>query len=184
MFCTQEEMIFYSIPYDTGKSIARAYNSFVKLLPKESDFACFLDGDACFTTSTFGHPLEAIVAAHPRGRLFYATTNRIGCSWQRAVGAPAGNDVALHRKFGKALLDRHGYQVREVHGMNAASGFLILVRKDLWRAVGGFRGPGMLGVDRAFFSDVKKRGVPIYQMMGVYLYHWYRGGTGDTSHLR
>jgi hypothetical protein len=179
----QDKMIFYSIPYDPGRNIAQAYNCFMRVLPDERDFGCFVDGDACFTISKFGHQLEGIVAAHPQGRLFYATCNRVGCHWQRVEGAPAGNDIAIHRTFGQVLADKHGHEVREVQGRSPASGFLILVRKDLWQAVGEFQGQGMLGVDWAFFTTVAKRGEPIYQMMGVYLYHWYRGGTGDRSHL-
>ena len=41
----------------------------------------------------------------------------------------------------------------------------------------------MLGVDWGFFVKVSAAGEKIYQMLGVYLYHWYRGGTGDYSYL-
>lgn len=59
----------------------------------------------------------------------------------------------------------------------------MLVEKRLWMDVGGFKTEGMLGVDNDFYDRVRKSGRTIRQMRGVYLYHWYRGGKWDITHL-
>jgi hypothetical protein len=57
------------------------------------------------------------------------------------------------------------------------------MKKSLWMEMGGFAGRNILDVDWTFFRRVKAMGEKIYQMPGVYLFHWYRGGAGDKSHL-
>lgn len=177
-------MIYYGTPYSVQKCLGRAYNEFMALLPQSTDFGCLIDADAMFTTPDYGHQLAEIVAENPACRLFYGTTNRIACPWQRDLTV-MGDDLRLHREHGLQVSKLKRSIVREVQTLKpAGSGFLILLRKDLWGEI-PFHETGMLNVDWEFFSRAVKRGETILQMMGVYLYHWYRGGNGaDTRHLR
>lgn len=177
-------MIYYSMPFDTGKQIARYYNAFMELLPSDDDFACFIDGDASFTTVYYGRQLAEAVAAYPTCGLFYAVTNRIACPWQIAPSVNRqSNDMAYHRSFGKKLADLHGNQCDLVNHAAPASGFFMLIKKELWRKLNGFRGEGMLKVDNHFYDDCRQAEQPIRLMKGVYLYHWYRFDTKAAAHL-
>ena len=51
-------MIYYSIPWHSKQNIGSYYNKFMQLLPN-SNYGCFIDGDACFTTSNFGSIIES-----------------------------------------------------------------------------------------------------------------------------
>ena len=176
-------MIYYSSPFSTERKIGKAYNQFMKLLPNPTDYGCLIDGDTLFTTSNYGYLIEAVVNQNPNCRLFYAKTNRISCPWQ-LDNAIAGDDIFLHRQHGKQLMDLHGTAVKQVQGESVpGSGFFILLRKCLWEKF-PFREDGMLNVDWDFFRRVVRSKEIVFQISGLYLYHWYRGGDSrDTTHL-
>lgn len=182
-------MIYYSIPFNTNKDIAVYYNDFMKILPSEDDFACFIDGDAMFTTTFYGKQLEEIVALYPDCGLFWAVTNRIGCYWQIAEDVDQkNNDISYHRTFGQLQLEKHQNIANKVvltgPEPTFGSGFFILTQKKHWLGVGGFRGDGMLKVDNNYHSDSIKHNKESRLMRGVYIYHWYRYGTKNISHLK
>jgi hypothetical protein len=155
----------------------------MSLLPNDMDYACLTDADAMFTIPNYGHLIDGIIKAYPECRLFYAKTQRIGCTWQRDASI-RGDDITLHRAHGKALAEKHGVTCIPAGKEPPASGFLILLRKDLWKLV-HFKEQGILGVDWDFYRRVQSRNEPILLMQGVYLYHWYRGGNQkSTKHLR
>ena len=63
-------------------------------------------------------------------------------------------------------------------------GFFMIVKKDVWREVGGFK-KGLLGVDDDFSKKVSKAGYKVKRMDTLYLWHSYRLDKNykDTSHL-
>lgn len=175
-------MIYYSIPWDTGKDIGKYYNSFMNLIG-EKDYACFLDGDACFTTTYFGKQIENIVKKYPECGLFTAVTNRLGAKWQM-VGNYESNDIKHHRQAGEGLALTLYDEITDISKNDpqwVLSGVLILISKKVWKALGGFKETGMLGVDNDIHWKAQAKGEKVYMMKGVYLYHWYRGGDRDFS---
>ena len=94
-------MIFYSIPYNTNKNIGKYYNDFMRILPNDDDYACFVDGDTIFTTENYGNIIEEITKEYSHIGCFTATTNRVGCEWQIAPKVDMkNNDMRYHRVFG------------------------------------------------------------------------------------
>ena len=178
-------MIFFNIPWNTEKNIGKAYNSFMELLPSDDDFACFVDGDAVFLHPFFGKQLEDIVKAHPECGIFTATTNRLRCTWQRA-GIWGSNDIEVHRGVAKNLWEKYGTHCTEapkIETKQLLGGVLILIKKSVWRKLGGFK-DGMLGVDNQLHISAEEHNESIMLMNGIYLYHWYRGGNfRDKAHL-
>ena len=180
-------MVFYFSPWSSTKQIGKSYNQCMELLPHDHDWACFTDGDTLFTTYDYGKQIEEVIAAHPTCRAFTAYTNRVGCKWQVAPGSNWENDdMEWHRAFGLKLQQENRTKILDysrVSREHVMSGFLILIRKDLWRQLGGFREEGMLGVDNDLHYKIMRHREKFYLMTGVYLYHWYRGGGTDKSHL-
>jgi GT2 family glycosyltransferase len=177
--------VHYPHPWSRGKNIGEYYNYFMKMLP-DGDWACFVDGDAMFTTTFYGNQIEDIIDKYPECELFTARANRIGCIWQR-YGSWASNDMEEHRKVGKELFDTeydHILDVSDVPRLKVLGGVLILISKACWKRLGGFVEQGMLGVDNDIHWKAMDAGEKVYMMTGVYLFHWYRGGKmHDKSHL-
>lgn len=176
-------MVIYGSPYSLSKNLGQAYNEFLGLLPNASDFACLTDADAMFTVPNYGHLIDAVIHRYPECRLFYAKTQRIACRWQLDKTIRSDH-MPRHRAHGKALAEKYGASCIPAGDSPPGSGFLILVRKDLWQQV-PFREQGILGVDWDFYRRVQALNEPILLMQGIYLYHWYRGGKKrSTQHLQ
>ncbi len=158
----------------------------MQMLPDDNDYACFVDGDACFTTNVFGKQLEDIVSRYPECGLFTARTNRIACKYQRA-GDWSDNDMSYHRGFGKECADLDYSNIKDISDVGkkeVMGGVLILIRKAIWNRLGGFHTKGMLGVDNDIHWRAMAHKEKVYLMMGVYMMHWYRGGNiHDKKHL-
>jgi len=180
-------MIYYTIPWNTDKNIGVYYNIIAAAAEHDNDYLCFIDADATFTTHFFGKQLEDIIKKYPECGLFTAKTNRVGCQWQLENCDWNNNDIAYHRAIGQKLYETRYDRITDVSDKprnEAMSGVLILIRKSLWKSLGGFIETGMLGVDNDIMWKAQSRNEKIYLMNGVYLYHWYRGGDKNSrSHL-
>jgi GT2 family glycosyltransferase len=178
-------MIYYSIPWSNEKSIGKYYNDFMNILPEETDFACFVDGDTIFTTPNYGLIIEKVVNENPEIGCFTCYTNRIGCRWQIAPGVDSdSNDMEYHRDFGKNLQIIFSTDCVDVTNEELMSGVMILIKKSLWRKIGKFKEDKMLGIDNDLHIKIKNINEKIFLMKGMYLYHWYRWpNPKNKSHL-
>jgi hypothetical protein len=178
-------MIYYSVPYSTEKNLGKYYNDFMRVLPNDDDFACFVDGDTIFSTPNYGHIIQSVVDENPEVKIFTCYTNRIGCKWQVAPGIDTdSNDMKYHRDFGNMMQTIYQTTCEDKTNSELLSGVLILLRKDLWKKCGGFTEGGMLGIDNDIHKKAKKLNEKIYLMKGVYLFHWYRWpNPKDKTHL-
>jgi len=178
-------MIYYSIPYDVNKNIGKYYNSFMSLLPSNNDWACFIDGDAIFTTSKFGTQLNDIINKYQNVGVFVAVTNRIGCSWQKAPEVNADiNDMSYHREIGNVLYKTKYNLCEDVtYKTNYLSGVMFLIKKSVWEKIGRFKDKGILGVDNDLHIKCQNNNILVYKMEGVYVYHWYRNNINTINHL-
>lgn len=181
-------MIYYSIPFSTEKNMGVYYNNFMKLLPSDEDFACFVDGDTIFTTPFYGRTIENVTKENPNISCFTCYTNRVGNTTQIAPAVDTeSNDLEYHRKFGHMMETVYGtncFDMTKLKESQLLSGCMILIKKKLWRKCGGFMERGMLGIDNDLHIKISKMNEKLYLMQGVYIYHWYRGpNRRDTSHL-
>lgn len=169
-------MVYFSQPWNSAGDIGKAYNDFMALLPFDEDFACFIDADATWLTPNFGKQIEDIIVKYPECGLFTCMTNRVKFKRQ-VTGNWDSNDIALHREIAADLQEKHYDEIEELSNISLGclSGVIILIRKSVWKKLGGFSN-GFLGVDNDIHIEAYKHFEPVYLMKGVYVYHWYRGG--------
>lgn len=184
-------MISYVIPYDTSKDLCKSYNREMSRLVHSKDWCVFVDGDTIFLDSHFGKKIEQIIKDNPDVRCFTATCNRVANPYQTvAAGISAGDDIRKHTAINNTLWKQYGTQLVDVTDESPISGFFIALRKDLWKRIRGFDywydvghpKRGMLGIDSKLHLKVKQFD-KVWMAKGIYLYHWYRGGNKDDSHL-
>lgn len=185
IFKKPKSKIFHIIPWDSNKNIGDSYNNSMSNVGSK-DWVCFLDGDAVHTTTFFGKYIEDVINDNPEYDLFTCYTNRIGFPPQIAPGVDKKtNDQKYHRDFGTQMWEKYGTNVKDVTKLNFISGVILLIRKDTWEKVGGFKSSKMLGVDNDIHMKVRKYGGKVGLMEGIYVQHWYRGGDKNyTKHLK
>lgn len=165
--------LIVSIAYDTERNLGRAYREIIERLKPEDD-CCFLDHDACWTTRDWYQQLQAAIKRYPNAGLFGAVTNRIGNKEQVVPGAPAGHDMAAHRRFGLELQTKHGSEGTDVTDGRMLSGVVLCIPAAA-RAAGFRISDGFFGVDNAMHREARRLGKRVYLLRGLYVQHWYRG---------
>lgn len=177
-------MIDYIIPWRTDKNLGKAYNEALKFTKKK--WVCFLDRDAMFTTAFYGKQIEEIVTKYPKIGLFTCHTNRVNCRWQIPVGIDKEtNDMAYHFKNGAEIEEQNYGLVEDKTTGAPMSGVMMVVNKEVWSRVGGFREDKMLGIDNDFHMKLRRQLGKLYLMKGVYVYHWYRNNNKQSNqHLK
>ena len=161
------------IAYDVERNLGRAYNGAMECATEDT-WVAFLDHDAMFTTGLWREQLQQAIDENPGAGLITAVTNRIGCRRQIAPGCPDNHRLREHFDFGHRMMDAHGSEVIDVTGGPRISGVLLCLSRETWKRIGGFR-DGFFGVDNRAHEAVKAAGLRVYMMLGLYLYHWYRG---------
>lgn len=184
LYIKPKPKIFHVIPWNSNKNIGVSYNETMNLIGSE-DWVCFLDGDAVHTSPFFGKRIEECINNNPEYSLLTCYTNRIGFPPQIAPGVnQKTNDQKYHRDFGENMWNKYGTSVLDVTDYKYISGVLLLLCKDIWEKVGGFKENGMLSVDNNIHMKVRNFGGKVGLMKGIYVQHWYRGGNqSDKSHL-
>jgi GT2 family glycosyltransferase len=72
----------------------------------------------------------------------------------------------------------------DVSNREVLSGHLMLLKKSVWKKIGGFTEKGMLGIDNDLHWRIKKKKEKVYIMKGIYIFHWYRWpDSKNKSHL-
>ena len=170
------------IAYSKDGNLGMAYNEAITMVG-ESDWVCFLDHDAMFTTTDWYSQLYEILEANPQYGLFACMTNRIFMYYQKFKEISEHNhDIKYHRNFGKHIQTQYRTNVMDITQQSSLSGVLMLISKKTWNTVGGFK-DGFLGVDNDMHKKCTKNNINVGLMTGVYVYHWYRGD-GDMTHVK
>lgn len=161
-----------AIAYDLERNLGRAYNATMERL-RPDDWAVFLDHDAMWTTPDWYRQIVSAIEDNPRAGLFAAVTNRIGRKSQIAPGCPTGHDMLAHCAFGREQRDRFGADARDITAGSPVSGVVMCLSRATWEAMGRFK-DGFFGVDNQCHRDVRRTGLRVYLLPGLYVYHVYR----------
>lgn len=177
--------IRYVIPYDTSKNIGKSYNEAFNGL-NDNDFVCFMDGDTIFLDSHFGSKIEQILIENPQINAATCLTNRVACEWQVWDRVNWFNENMLdHNRITEDVWKRFGTQVKDVTNNQLMSGVMILLRKETWKKIGGFKEDGMLGVDNDIHQKLIDNNEKLWLLNGIYVYHKYRfGDISNKKHLQ
>ena len=172
-------MIHPYIPYapsTQSKNIGWACNQFMQMLPP-NDWACFIDHDALFTTSTWYKLLESVAAKADRNNIgmYTACTNRVGNPEQIVFPKDSpeaqNHDFRFHRKIGQQRSLTFGESFRIAK--RPLSGIVMLLSREVWSLTSGFKN-GFLGVDNDIDFKIRQLGYQTAILDGLYMYHWYR----------
>lgn len=174
--------LFTIVAFDSDMNLGRAYNRSMVLLSDDA-WACFLDHDAMFTTPFWHEQLLRAIEHNPETGAFTAVTNRVG-NVQQTAGFidPNDHDMMDHRRFGESLFRTYEARCDDITMGEPLSGVLIVISKRAWKRIGGFR-DGFLGVDNQMHLDMRRIGLRVMILRGLYVYHWYRGD-GCAAHLK
>ena len=180
-------MIYYATPYSSDKSLVESYNAiYDRLYP--NDWGCILDGDAMFTTRTFGHQIESVIKANESTyKVFTCMTNRVANNQQLVSGTWNNNDMNYHREIGDKVWDDWFNIVDDITNSSLFSGVMVLMQAKTWNEIypdivkSGYT---MLGVDNEIHKQARAKGYKVGLMRGIYVMHYYRNGNkSDKGHL-
>lgn len=160
-------MIVTGIPFRADKNLGAANNDFMSRLG-DDEWACLIDHDAALTTPYWHEQLEEAIAFRPDAGCFTACTNRIISPWQRPPGAPSGDDIVAHRRFGESR--RAARSLLDITCTKGFGGVLTLISKRAWKTAGGYA-DGFYCCDHSIFFRLKDLGYRIYMIEGLYVYH-------------
>lgn len=170
-------------PYSLKKDLGRAYNEAMRMIP-DGDWACLCDYDTMFLTPDCGEILHKYAEKFPDAGLFTCITNRVHelAVEQLYAGRVSENtDIKHHIEIAENQ-KRFLYNATPIN--HVISGYLMLVKKEVWNDVKFMEGIGCLGVDNYFSQEILQRGLQVLRMDGLYLWHSYRlKNIKDKSHL-
>lgn len=180
--------ILHIIPWTTDKNLGKFYNSCMNLID-DNDWICFLDGDAIHTTQYFGKYIEEIISENSSYGLFTCRTNNIWHGDEHYQIYPKVDrnnyDINYHRKIGQQSWDNNKTNILDITNMDPKlSGVLLLINKQSWKTVNGFKEEKMLTIDNDIHYRMRKKNLKVGLMLGIYVQHWYRNGIKtDKKHL-
>lgn len=171
-------------PYDLNKDLGRAYNESMRLIP-DGDWACLCDYDTMFLTPDCGAILHEYAQRFAHAGLMTCYTNRVhetAVDQLYAQRISENPDIKSHIQIAEAQR-RYLYKATPIS--HSISGYLMMVKKEIWKQIPFVERVGCLSVDNIFSDQVLLNNLSIYRMDGLYLFHTYRmkNGVKDKSHL-
>lgn len=174
--------VHHIIPFSLEKDLGKAYNDAMMLIP-DHEAAMFTDYDVMLLHPKQKEQIE-IYANTNVDAIFTCFTNRIHqLSRQNYFDIPSINtDIIYHNGIAEKLLmdERSITELKE-----NISGFLMVIPKDVWLRCSFIETGTCIGVDTAFFKKAISKGIRIFRMNNIYVFHYYRlhKSITDKSHL-
>jgi GT2 family glycosyltransferase len=162
------------IPYALDGNLGPVWNGILDSLP-EGGWAAFLDHDAMFTTPVWYKQIVYAIKEQPLGT-FSCLSNRIGqeSRWQsvdRDKVDAGEHDIRDHRVFG--AMQTQDKTLTDVTDKELMAGMFFVISKATFQIIGPFPN-GLRGLDNTLHMRLRKNGLKLYCINGLYLYHWYR----------
>ena len=171
-----QPLVYHGSPF-LEFNIGGGINRFVELLPKNC-WVCIRDADTLFLTPRQQKHIYEIAEATDYD-LIGCKTNRLGPkSTQQLYDGTISNesDIRKHIEIAERLEQEHWCDIELATYMLA--GTLMLFRKPLWEAIGGFE-ENSLRFDAEFSHRANAQGFKVGVATGLYVFHLYRFNAED-----
>jgi GT2 family glycosyltransferase len=161
--------VYYSNPYSVDKNFGGAINDFCKLIPNDNDWIVIQDGDITYLQPDWGVTVYNTIQNNKNiYNLLGCYTNRLRSVHQLHKGKFSNDhNILNHIEIAKE------YKGYEVQPTLTIAGLFMAFSKETWRKVGGFK-ENDYTFDADFSTKVRKLGMKIGLMKGLYVYHQYR----------
>lgn len=170
-------------PYDVNKNLGKVYNETMQRIP-DGDAACLIDYDVQLLTPDAGKIIHDYANKYPNA-LLTCFTNRVSplSKMQLLTGRISDEtDIRTHIELAEKQKE---FFYKATRIQRDISGMLMVLPKKIW-AKHPFPEDGKcLGIDTNYGRRLRKFGVAIYRMDGLYCFHQYRLLTGisNKTHL-
>lgn len=179
------------IPYREDKNLGKAYNEAFIDTTIYCPYLILRDYDTMWLLPDYLIHVDKYHHLYPDAVLT-CFTNRISplSKPQLYTGRISEvSDIKTHIKVAQKIQAFSGnlqgrYPVTEI--TQDISGMMMVVPRSVWREHNFTEDKLCLGVDTEWNRRIRKAGVKILRMDGIYIFHTYRllNGVGDKSHLK
>lgn len=171
-------------PFSQTKDLGYAYNQSCALVP-DGDWICLQDHDTMLLTPDAVNIMYGYIERNPTAGMLTCYTNRIHPTSPQLLNGKMSPkpDIDWHIKKAIWMQKEMGFQTTELH--ENISGFLMLFSKETWKQHPFIENGGCLGVDTAWWRELKAAGKTILRMDSIYIFHIYRltNGIKNKTHL-
>ena len=186
-------MIHYFIPYDIAGNLFNAYDYYASLVSNPEDWICFIDGDAAFLVSDWGHIIQRYVDKFQTMGMLTCYASRSGYpSSVPSIGNQENKDILFHKRIAEKLKSAYAKNCIIKPYNRRVSGHLMCIKKSIWTEIREDvrkrveqNNKTILGVDTQISYSILATGKKIGLMKGLYLFHYFRfaEGRGNKKHL-
>lgn len=162
------------IPFTKDKNLGREVN---KLVSQATDkYIIIQDGDVLQLNNFYGNIIAEAIEANPDYALYTCYTNRIGCQTQLSPYSNwLSDDIAYHRDIADKHWRKGGTGVIDITDGDLISGHMLAINVEKFKDAMPLPDMG-IGCDNEIHKRLRDAGHKIGLMLGIYVYHWYRGG--------
>jgi len=179
--------IHYFTPFSITKDIGGAINKHCDLVKNPDDWIVILDGDMMFLQPDWGVVIHnALEKDGDKFGLIGCYTNRLRGLHQLHNNAIShDHDILNHYKIAEEYQGKEGISDLNLFGV---AGIFMAFKKSTYDKVGGFN-QNNITADTYFNLKVRKLGMKIGIINGLYVYHAYRpwnniNPADDWTHLK
>jgi len=161
-------LIDVRIPYSTKRDLGDAYNQAIE--SSTSDWVLLLDHDVFLACNPKWYEIcvQTIQTHNPGMATCWTNKSGSALSWITYQDSPDSADIKEHIATAKAVCEQYGNSVTEVE---KATGFFMLINKDIWNKVGGFPTGSIQETDWKYCDKLRLANHTILRMDGLYVYH-------------
>ncbi len=154
------------VGFEPGPWVGRSVNAAIDRSP--FDWFLHLDHDILLLNPHWYIICQEVIRRYPNAGMFTCWCNNTGGKEQLGP-APKTDSVAAYREISKSMFFEHGYDCTPIRGATC-SGHFLLVSKSAWQKVGKFPS-GHHKTDWIFGRKMDDRGIPVFRINGLYIYH-------------
>lgn len=181
----KKSKVWFFTPYSFEGKLFEAYDQYMSLLQNQNDWVVFMDGDALFFHSNFGHLIQEYIEKYPNTGMFTCYTNRIGTRTQ-IYDRELFDVDSVKYNFLKADFLLKDKPLESTVLNTPISGFLMVIKRATWKKINkelkqSLKSNQLLHVDYAISNILIEKKYTIRRMDSILVFHYYRFVEGNAS---